>query len=216
MRLPVMIEHPAITKAAEHHAAMVRQRDEAKAQLGNAKRSRPTAVAADQDAYAKAIASGKADPGEKRTVAADEAIRQAERKVAALDKAAATAEAAIEQTVSEHREAISGTLANRLTTVDRAYAEAVEAWEAAAQTRGSVLAALEWMSRGDMGRPASKVGGWIPGLRVRQRGSGDQPAMVADVARAMREVTAPPEETGGGPGVGGSMAAFLGVEQGEE
>ena len=211
MNVPAGIEHPAITRAAEHHAHMIEQRDAAKAELRTAERARPAAVNADADAYAKALAAGRKDPGEVHTTKADEAIHQAKRRVAALEKATATAASAVESAVTENREAITATLTDRLASEDGRYAEAVDAWEEVAQSRGEVLAALEWMARGDTTRGAPRMGGWVPGLRIRHAGSGEVPAGFPDVARALREVADPPAAPDPQP-VAGPMGTFLGVE----
>lgn len=169
-------------------------------------------MAADEAAYAKALAAGKADPGEKATTKADEEIRQAERLVAALTRAATQAEGQVEQAVKGAREEIVASLTARLTDADRAYDTAVDAWEAAAQDRTAVLSALLWVEEGDPSRRTRRVGGWLPGLRARQRNTGQDAASFGEVAQAMREVTTPVEAPSDGPGVAGSAAAFFGAE----
>jgi hypothetical protein len=216
MPVPPVIDHPAVRKAADHHAAMIHQRDEARAELRKAERAKPAAVDADRDAYAKALAQGHKDPGERETAKADEAIHQAKRRAEALGGAVADAEKAVSAKVANNRKAITANLENRLTDADRAYSTAVDRWEAAAHARAQVLSAIRFLEQGDLSRPAPTVGTRLPALRVRQRGSGDPAAGYADIARAMREVVSPPEESVlPQVRVGGSNAAFLGVPDSE-
>lgn len=212
MRVPHAIDHPAIGEAAEHHDDMTRQLTEAQRALADAKGALPVAREKDENAYAAAISQGKADPGTKTTTTAAAAIRDAERRVAALKKAVIAAEGAVEKEVGAHRGDLTAGLSDRLVGVDRAYAEAVDAYATAAQARGAILSALTWLSRGDTGRNAPTVGGWLPGLTTRRAGADVQPATFDEVTRAMREVLDPQQIESNQPGVGGSMATFLGVE----
>lgn len=214
MHIPHAIDHPAITEAAERHARLVRERDATRAELRQAERSRPQAVDADRNAYARALEAGKKDPGEKHTEQADEAIRQATRKAEALNRAVADAEAAVGKALSDHSAEVNAQLANRLTDADRAFLEAVDRMEKTAHEVTAARSALHFVAQGgDLSRPTPTVGGFVPGLRVRQKGTGDPAAGFADVCRAMREVIDPPEDPQRQPvAVAGSMGAFLGVE----
>lgn len=214
MHIPPGIDHPAITKAAEHHARLVRERDAARAEARQAERSRPQAVENDQEAYARALEAGKKDPGEKHTEAADEAIRQGKRKAEALNRAVADAEAAVHKALADNSEELNAQLANRLTNADRSFIEAVDRMEKAAYEVTAVRSALHFVAHGgDLSRPSPMVGGFVPGLRVRQKGAGEPAAGFADVCRAMREVIDPPEDNRSQPAkVAGSNAAFFGVD----
>lgn len=211
MNIPEGITHPAVAEAAAHHATMLAERNAASAALKAAERNRPRAVEQDSAAYADALAKGAKDPGEKATAKADEAIHQAKRRSAALDRATVTASTAVVEAVRQHRDAIAAELQERLTTADRAWTEAIDQLEAAGAERGRSLSALDWIERGDYDRAAPRVGGWVPALMARRMGTSDSPAMFPEVMQALREVTDPPESTAVTPSVGGSLARMLGV-----
>lgn len=149
----------AVAKAVATYEDLLGQWKEAAAEV-NAIDTRPArgaAERADRDAFAKAIAAGKADPGEPNLKAYEDKVRAAARRKAASAVAVDTAAKALRAAVDAHRDELDKAAAERLAKAEAAWLAHVDAFPAIALELAEARRVASWPAnietRQPWGRP---------------------------------------------------------------
>lgn len=148
-----------VAKAVAAYEDLLRQWKAAAAEV-NAVDTRPArgaAERADREAFAKAIAAGKADPGEKHLHAYEDKVRAAARRKAASAVAVDTAAKALRAAVDAHRDELDKVAGERLAAAEAAWLAHVDAFPAVALELAEARRVASWPAnietRQPWGRP---------------------------------------------------------------
>ena len=188
--LPPEIAHRAVATAANKLRGLNDGRDGAWRDVQQLEEQRERAVAADRQAFAKALANGKQDPGTATLDAHDAAAAAARRKAEALDLAVETAAKALGDAIALHGAEWAATVEAELDDAVDAYAALVEQ-VITARTRVDHLRGVLSFIRQPQGRGYSPAGGRLLTL-VGQNGEPFRTVVVLDALRA--DATPPPRE----------------------
>ena len=185
---------PEIREAIENYARAKTARSKASQEATVLVQTRARAVEADNELYADAIAAGKKDPGTPATDDHDKAIKEAERKAAALERLVQRAYHDLVVAMDENSDALAEAAQKRLAETASKLLERVESLGAAVSDRQSALALASFTKTG---RWKAGHGSSVP-IRRDRVGVKDVLSAIARLAEQPQDRTEDEDEMGPG------------------
>lgn len=173
--------------AAKAYRELVAERNVTSRRVGALENDRQRAIHQDRDALARAIREGKPDPGNKKIEQIEKEAEACRRRVEALDLALDTAESELIDILDEHRRDWAEEVRDEVVEAQTAFAESVEALDAARRKVTSKFSLLYWLE----GFPETETTYRVRPPLVTLKGQNGELYWFADVVEALRKDAEP-------------------------
>jgi hypothetical protein len=183
-------EWPELQKAVSAYRDLFKEKRVAAARLGTLNDERVKALEADRAALAKAIRTGKADPGSDAVEKIDKEIEVCKRRYEALDVAIEDVEMELLDVLAEHREAWLEDVEKSVATASRRYEKTIEPLNKARLELAQARSLRRWLT--NFPETEHSFREVIPSVRNLMAPSGD-PYGWAQVVAALQADAIPPE-----------------------
>jgi len=188
--LPTNVDDEQVLAAADEYRRLEAARVEAAGEQRKLEDARRDAVDRDEQAFADALKAGKADPGAKHTSKADEAIVQARRRAAALERAAQQALGEFLAVLEQRRVEWTASLEEQVAQARLEFGDRLAALTEAHGQLADRFATLQWLEQMPT-RGLFRAGQYLAVLPHTETRSGE-PFHVGQVFERLGEFATPP------------------------